>query len=351
MLNWSDIKGHARIKEVLERSLSQGRLHHALLMAGPDGVGKRAMALALAAAINCRDRVEGTFEPGCGQCNSCRKIFTNIHPDLLVVEPDGKVLKYIKIDQIRALQKSVTTKPYEARERVIILVDAHAMTEEASNALLKTLEEPTQGTRLILTTDQPHRLLETIRSRCQLIRFGALEQADVEQILARAIQDHPDIDASSVSIDLGVAAGFGEGSPGRSLELIATGALDERAELIERLQTLRPRHPMDYLNWAEELGKNNARFSIQLDALKVFLRDVMRYQAGGERAPIINRDMEREVIKWAGALTPNETLDMIKALNEAADLITRNVNKQFIAEKTLRRLRPSEHQSNLLFKH
>ena len=95
MLNWSDIKGHARIKEVLERSLSQGRLHHALLMAGPDGVGKRAMALALAAAINCRDRVEGTFEPGCGQCNSCRKIFTNIHPDLLVVEPDGKVLKYI----------------------------------------------------------------------------------------------------------------------------------------------------------------------------------------------------------------------------------------------------------------
>jgi len=349
MLNWSDIKGHARIKEVLERSLAQGRLHHALLMAGPDGVGKRSMAISLAAAINCHNRPADTFAQGCGTCNSCRKIFSNIHPDLITVEPEGKVLKYIKIAQIRELQKSISTKPYEAKERVLILLDAHAMTEEAANALLKTLEEPTQGTRLILTTDQPHRLLETIRSRCQLVRFGALELHDVETILGKAIQNHPDIEPGSVNLDLGVAAGFGEGSPGRSLELILTGALDERAELIERLQTLRPNHPMDYLNWAEELGKKNDRFDIQLDAIKVFMRDVMRYQAGGDKAPIINRDMRREVERWAKALTVEETLGMLTALNEAADLITRNVNKQFIAEKALRQMRPNERQSERLF--
>ena len=78
-------------------------------------------------------------------------------------------------------------------------------------------------------------------------------------------------------------------------EAVTFGALDERAELIERLQTLRPNHPMDYLNWAEELGKKNDRFDIQLDAIKVFMRDVMRYQAGGDKAPIMNRDMRREV--------------------------------------------------------
>ena len=94
------------------------------------------MAISLAAAINCHNRPADTFAQGCGTCNSCRKIFSNIHPDLITVEPEGKVLKYIKIAQIRELQKSISTKPYEAKERVLILLDAHAMTEEAANALL-----------------------------------------------------------------------------------------------------------------------------------------------------------------------------------------------------------------------
>ncbi|CAN0519120.1 unnamed protein product, partial [Laminaria digitata] len=172
----------------------------------------------------------------------------------------------------------------------------------------------------------------------------------VEEILAKVATSDPEMSAYSQT-EREVAAGFGEGSPGRSIALLKSGALEERVELIERLQSIRPRHPIDYLKWAEELGKKNDRFQVQLDAIKVFMRDVMRYQAAGERAPIINRDMTKMIARWASAYTPTETLRAIDALNEASDLITRNVNKQMIAEKALRKLKPSEYQAEQLFKH
>ena len=231
MIEWSKIRGHQRIKDALERAVDLGRLHHALLLAGPEGVGKQALALALAAALNCERRPEGQWSPACGQCNSCHKISQSLHPDVIVVEPEGNILKFIKIDQIRQLQKAAMSSPYEGRDRVIILVDAHEMTAPAANALLKTLEEPTERTRLILVTDQAHLLLETIRSRCQLLRAGALPHEDVLELLDELVArgelgeqaDPPD------AATLEVAAGFGEGSVGRALELLRAGALEERA--------------------------------------------------------------------------------------------------------------------------
>lgn len=349
MLEWSSIRGHQRVKQVLERAVSINRVHHALLFAGPDGVGKASLALALAASINCHARAEDEFRQACGRCPSCRKIWQSIHPDIMIVEPQGNIIKTIKIAQIREIQKSSMTAPYEARERVILIRDAHKMGAEAANALLKTLEEPTSRMRMILTTDQAHLLLDTIRSRCQLIRFGALERADVRELLAQCVRADKSLAATPASMD--VASGFGEGSVGRALEILASGLLEGRAEIIDKLKSLRPRHPADYLSWTEELARDKKKkgsLNEVLDIIKVFLRDVMRYRVSANHERTINTDMVREIERWARAMTLEEIIAAIETLNNAQELLARNVNAQLVMERALRSLQPNEHQSSSL---
>ncbi len=356
MLNWTQIKGHQRNKEVLSRALENNRLHHALLFAGPDGVGKRLLANALAASINCINRQEDEFKPACGTCVSCHKVWQNIHPDMHLVEPQGNVIKRIKISQIREIQKAATMPPYEAREQVVVILDAHLMGEEASNALLKTLEEPSGRMRMILTTDQPHLLLDTILSRCQLFRFGAITREDVSEILARLIQETESLQQYKGQEKLlDIAAAFGEGSVGKSLEILESGLLHERSELIDKLKSLRPRNPIDYLQLAENMAKDKEKKALlmeRLDAIKVFLRDVMRAQAAQgstQDAVLINTDMKQEVLRWANAYSTQDTLDRIDAIHDAQELIRRNVNPQLVMERTLRKLKPNQQQAELIF--
>lgn len=356
MLNWNDIKGHQRNKDVLERAVASDRLHHALLFAGPDGVGKRALCRALASAINCTTRQLGEFSPACGTCSSCRKNIQLIHPDLMLVEPQGNVIKTIKIEQIRQIQKSATMPPFEAREQIVIIFDAHLMGNTAANALLKTLEEPSGRMRMMLTTDQPHLLLDTIISRCQLLRFGALTREDVSSTLQRLIPDDDDLKPYATRPDmLSIAAAFGEGSVGRAAEILKSGMLEERKELIDRVKSLRQRHPMDYLDMAEDIAKGkdkSERLFERLDVIKVFMRDVMRMQVAqgsDSTATLVNLDMQAEVERWAHAYSTQDTLNCIDAIHAAQDLIGRRVNAQLVVERALRKIQPTTHQQDLLY--
>lgn len=333
MLSWDQIEGHTGVKDVLERAVAGDRLHHGLLFAGPMGVGKRAMALAIARALNCSEYTEGVFVPACEQCPSCRKMSQNAHPDLVLVEPDGKKIKNIKIAQVREVQAITHRAPFEARERVIIFDDAHLMTEEAANALLKTLEEPTPRTRLMLITDQPHLLLDTIISRCQMLRFGALERAHVERLLARISQESE----SKYSPEaLAVAAGYGEGSVGRAWGVLSSGVLEARKEFVSQITALEARRPRQRLELAETLGRQNQQLPEQLDMLKVFLRDVLMEQVcdGDER--VINRDILKTVRAFGAKRTPDQVLVVLDKVCEAEVLLQRNVNPQMVMEDVLR---------------
>ncbi len=342
MLSWTQVEGHARVKDVLERSVASERLHHALLFTGPSGVGKRALALALAASVNCTRREVGVWASACGECPSCRKIDQSIHPDLMLLEPQGKKNKTLKIEQIRGIHKATHARPYEARERVVIIDDAHLMTEEASNALLKTLEEPSASTRLILVTDAPHMLLDTILSRCQRIRFGALTREQVTRLLGVIAVNDPDLKGSGAAL-LDVAAGYGEGSVGRAREVLSTGLLSGRQELVDELVGLERGHPRALLELAEQLKKSDD-LNAQLDILKVFLRDVMLFQVVGEGAGIVNSDLLALVRRWSDKMHADRAISSIEAINEAQELLGRNVNGQLVMEKMLRALRASPHE-------
>ncbi|NOX21144.1 MAG: DNA polymerase III subunit delta' [Nitrospirae bacterium] len=175
------VVGHNRQKAILLKALERGREATSYLFSGESGVGKGLFALEYAKAVNCLTpkRVEGLLD-ACDQCSSCRKVSSGNHPDLMVVEPEGD---QIKIDQIREITEFLSFSPYEGNKKVVIVRDAERMNQAASNAFLKTLEEPPDKSLIILVTASEESLLETIRSRCFRIKFAPLSKTDTRRVL------------------------------------------------------------------------------------------------------------------------------------------------------------------------
>lgn len=335
-LFWDEILGHERVKEVLARSVANGRTHHALLFAGPKGVGKHALAYALSAVLYCQSRTSDSRV--CGVCPSCRKMRQGIHPDIIELVPEGKKLKRIKIDQIRQMQKKTATSPYEAPQHIVIIDEAHAMNEEAANALLKTLEEPSAHLRLILITDNDHLLLDTIISRCQMVRFGALEPNHVTEILERLIQQSEAIDGPVAPELLHIAAGFGEGSPGEAFRVLQSGMLQEREHFLRKILELETNRPLKTLGLAEELSKQNPMLAEHFDILQVFMRDIMLYKIHPDQSGLINRDLIRFIEQLDEVMSLDDTLQVIDLIRQARQRYQRNVNPQLILEDMLEQL-------------
>ena len=170
-MSFSDLKNHQAIADQLRNSLERGRLAHAYLFTGARDAGKEDVARTLAQALNCLEKEHDA----CGKCDSCRRIATSNHPDIYWVRPESKSRR-ITVDQLREFERAVNLRAANARVKVGIVVDAECMNEEASNAFLKTLEEPPAQTVIILLTAEPQRLLPTILSRCLRIGFGPVAE-------------------------------------------------------------------------------------------------------------------------------------------------------------------------------
>jgi len=168
-MSFNDLDQHRQVADQLQRSLERGRLAHAYLLVGARGSGKADVARTLAKALNCLKAEHDS----CDACDSCRRIEGEHHPDIHWVRPESKSRR-ISVDQIRELEHALHLKASEARVKVGIITDAECLGEEASNAFLKTLEEPPAQTILILLTGEPQRLLPTILSRCLRISLGAV---------------------------------------------------------------------------------------------------------------------------------------------------------------------------------
>lgn len=172
------IIGHDWAVDQLTRALNAGRQRHAYLLSGPPSIGKTTFARSLAMALNC-EAPEGR---PCGQCRPCKLISAGKHPDFHILEAD-KVGGSLKIEQIRELQHTVSMRPFEARYRVAILRRYQEAADPASNAFLKTLEEPPKNVVLILCTDSIHSILPTILSRCQHYPLHPLRLSEVATAL------------------------------------------------------------------------------------------------------------------------------------------------------------------------
>jgi DNA polymerase-3 subunit delta' len=320
-MTFEQILGHERQKNILRRALNGGRLAHAYLFAGPEGVGKRLMALALARVLFC---AKGT---GCGECAACRKLDHRNHPDLHVLEADGSS---IKIEQIRAIQRDLSLRPCEGSRKVCLIEAADLMTVAAANALLKTLEEPRGDTLLILLTSHPQRLLETIRSRCQLLHFARQPQ----ELIRATLQTQLGVDDAEAHVLAALSEGSFKKAFGKDRQLY----LEERRTLLKTLTALSAGSILPTLEFAEQLAGDKASLPDILEIFQAFYRDVLLTLHGRDSSELVNLDLGEKVRRVADREDVGNVLAKLEALGSARRQLERNLNPQLVMEVLLLRL-------------
>lgn len=337
---FSTLAGNLQIKQVLKHLLATGRVPNSLLFAGAEGIGKRQFAFELARAFICLDPTE---HEACDVCRACRrvhdieipertdknkeefeKVFFGDHLDV------GMVVAYkrlILVDAIRDLERNANFRPYEAPARFFIIDNADKMNDEASNALLKTLEEPPPTTHIFLITSRPDSLLPTIRSRCQTLRFAPVSAEEIERYLVeeRAFSQH----------DARLAARLARGSIGRAVSINVPLFCERRDKMLAVITAaIETGDRAAMLRIAEEMNdaKNKEAFEENLGILESLIHDVWSISMSGDRSHVVNNDLAHKLARLAedaGSLNLPAWLAEIQTMRE--NLVV-NINRKIATD-------------------
>ena len=361
---FSEVIGQEPAIKALQRSLKEGRLAHAYLFVGPPGVGKGLVAKLLTQAISCDLHsvpapAGSNSSDACGKCSSCRRIENFSHPDVAWARPGG-LSRRIGIDSIRGVRHQVSLKAYRAgRRRIFVLIEADRMTAEASNALLKTLEEPPDNSLLILLTSHPSSLFPTIVSRCQIIRFSPLPLKVLKDYLMAALKLTP--------TQAQLLSRLSEGRLGRALSLRKKVIREEREKILNLVSQTSPSadlgQPLRQARQIEEIlsnfkrrleeklkkessreremmltkaelqelkekklaflaGEFKKKTKELLDIISSWYRDLLILREGGEEAWLINSDRKEELqarVKTISPLHPGKIIELIEKTKQSID--------------------------------
>ena len=321
-----EIAGHHQVKALIAGAAIRGTLPPSLIFAGPAGVGKRMAAIALAQLVNC---LSPTPDDACGECASCRRIARGVHADVLVIEPGDT--GSIKIEQIRDAVERAAYRPFEGRRRVVVIDDAEQIMAAAQDALLKTLEEPPNGTTFVLVSSVPETLLPTIRSRCQRLRFGRLSPAEVAGVLMAA---HELSEADAYA-----AAASSDGSVGRALEVETSEFVDARAAALQLLETVADRPPparrimgAGGLPGAGRSKADRDALGQSLRALATILRDLGILGSHADERGLANADLRKKLDRLVPSFDNERILGAFAAVDRALDALDRNASPKIVAD-------------------
>ena len=336
-----DIAGHRRILHLLSHAADSGTLAPSLLFAGPAGVGKRSVALALAQTLNCTSnrtaRSEASAEQNddisrdaCGECSACRRIARGVYPDVLVVAPSDS--GDIKIEQVREIISQSICRPFEGRKRVTIIDDADAMMVASQHALLKTLEEPPSASLFVLVTSRPDALLATVTSRCARVRFGRLSSSDVAAILVR---DHKHSRRDAVAI-----AALSDGSVSAALNRDADEFSEARENAEALLRSAVKRDVRVKLESAKYLLKGGGatpaaereHLALRLQALSSLVRDLGILTSGAGAEQLANSDRLEDLGSLAREFDGRRVVRAFEAVDEALVALDQNMSPKVIAD-------------------
>jgi len=321
---FDQILGQESAVTLLRNALRSGRLAHAYLFLGPEGVGKRLTALTLAKALNCQaPPAEGE---SCERCSSCLKVNSSNHADVIVVEPAGEV---IKIDQVRELQRRLHYRPLEGGKRACILDSADSLNDAASNALLKTLEEPPAETHLFLITSRPHQLLPTILSRCQWVKFRPLTIGSIVEILQKV---HSCSEEKAYFL-----ASLAGGSAGKALALGNRVDFQKRLDWLHTFSSLPGQTTEEIFALCERVAKEEEEVNNLLELWKLWVRDlvVFKVKREGPQGPelrLINHDLHSEVAEEAKKYSFDRLDSLFTLICDVQKSIAKKANRQLALE-------------------
>lgn len=318
-MSFHDIYGHEKQIGILQKALTQKSIGHVYLFSGIPAVGKKTLAGEFAKALNCEK--EDALHDSCGECLSCRKIKQGSHPDVFSVAAEGQ---FIRINAVREIQEQMKFKPLEARWRVFVIDNADKMNDQAANALLKTLEEPSPANILILVTARPYSMPLTIISRCRHMRFNPLSNAAVAQYLIErmGLERHKAL----------LLAGLSGGSLGRAVELNRDDIISYRTGLLKLLSITQKKDPFSLINFASFLGEGKKEIKQGLNILSTFFRDALVFKETRKIDMLVNQDSSSFISTHAARLSGEQILQNIALVERAGETIEQNVNKSLTLE-------------------
>jgi len=326
-MSWN-LLGHETAIQFLQIHSQPEKICHAYLITGAEGVGRETLALAFVKALNCANPPsKGDF---CGECQPCRQIDAQAFPDLAILRI-AEGARELKIEQVRAMQQSLALAPYQSNYRVVLIPDFQRATMGASNALLKSLEEPPSRAIIILTADARESLLETIASRCEVVRLRPMRIDD----LAKELQTKHGL-SEGESRKLAQLAG---GRVGTAMHYLRDEELLEKYKnVLDQLEEILGMNLRDRLKYVEKLqrAKGQARetYSFLIATWLTFWRDVLICSEAGE-VPLVNLEKEELIRHTAAALNLQQVAGILQRHEEALTMLDQYVNSRLILENLL----------------
>jgi len=331
----ADISDQERAIRVFGHMMKKGHLAHAYLLVGAPGAGKEALAFSLAKLLLCEAPYLGEDLPSpCGSCAGCLKFEHQTHPDLVILKPQGAM---IKLDQIRDLQRALSFFPLDSQRRVCLILEAQKINLPAANALLKTLEEPPGRNHLILTATSVRALLPTIVSRCQVIHCEGLS---VNALMERIKEER--LCPSGLAQFL---AYFSEGSILKARDLIEQNIFSVREDLFGFLKSEREKALSMLFILSKQVSNSRKSILLAVQVIRAFLRDLMMFKGlqGNDRKEskehgdqiLFNPDCVNELQAISHRFGSQDLAEYCQWLDKMEWLLDRNIGREFLAESAL----------------
>lgn len=323
MLSFQDIIGHDQIKEHFQKAIENHMVSHAYILTGESGMGRKSLANAFALSLLCE---KGKSEP-CMECHACRQALSGNHPDLIYLTHEKP--NSIGVDEIRKqINDTIMVRPYSSYYKIYIVDEAEKMTQQAQNALLKTIEEPPSYAVIILLTTNQEAFLPTILSRCVHLKLKPLRDFVIKSYLVQNMQV-PETEAD-------VYAAFARGNLGKAISLASSEDFKHlHKEVLHLLKHIKEMDISELLDYIRLLKEDNLDLFECLDFMQMWYRDVLLYKVTKD----INLLVFKDEYRFINEISKNSEYDGIEnilgAIDKAKIRLDANVNMELALELML----------------
>jgi len=329
-MDFNDIIGQKEIVASLKNSIETGKVGHAYIFSGPDGIGKKTVARIFSSILLCKNNL---VSKSCGECISCQMLSHGSHPDLYLVEAKGTS---IGVDDIRDMQSDIVIKPLYSERKVCLIVDADKMTAQAQNSLLKTLEEPPGYAVIILTASNYVALLDTVRSRAKRYEFKKNSCDEIRSFLEMRLE--------GISSSIDFIAAYADGVIGAALELAGNEEfIAMREKTLDMVLDIKKSRLSDVFGLYSFFESYKSDINTVFDIMASFYRDVLVFKKTGKENMLINSDKKDIILNNAPGFSTQKLMSSLELIESTRMNVKRNVNYKLAIEVMLMKLREEKY--------